>query len=363
MNKKFFGVALSFVPGIGNVLYKRLIEHFKRAEVVFKTTFKELMEVEGIGPQTASAIKNFDREILVEKELLAVEKANAGIITLEDDCYPSNLFKISDPPSILYVKGNITKADQFAVAVVGSRTPSKYGKCAANLISRDLATEGITIVSGMARGIDSICHKEALRAGGRTIAVLGNGIDIIYPPENEALYHEIIKNGAVISDFPIATPPDSVNFPDRNRIISGLSLGVVVVEAGTKSGSLITARFAASQGRNVFAVPGQIGSMRSKGTNRLIKNGASLLEHANDVVDIVLPEYRNHRATRNKTRVKENLSENAKLVLTVLTEGPLHIDMVTARSRLNVNEVSSILLTLELDGLITHLPGKIFIKN
>lgn len=363
MNKNFFGVALSLIPGIGSVLYKRLIDHFKRAELVFNASFQELTEVEGVGSRIALAIKTFDPKNLPEETLLMAEKANARILTLEDEDYPTNLLRIDNPPSVLYMKGEIKKADDFTVAVVGSRTPSRYGKLSASAISRDLAAEKITIVSGMARGIDSISHKEALHAGGRTIAVLGSGIDIIYPPENRGLFDEIIRNGAVISEFPISTPPDGINFPDRNRIISGLSLGVVIVEAGIKSGSLITAKFAVKQGKKVFAVPGEIGSIGSKGTNKLIKDGARLIEDAYDVIDVILPQYRDRKATRRGAGGEGDLSENAKLVLTTLTEGPLHIDTVAIRSGLNVNKVSTILLNLELDGLITHLPGKIFAKN
>ena len=186
---------------------------------------------------------------------------------------------------------------------------------------------------------------------------------MIYPPENRELFSKICRNGAVVTEFPVSTPPDAVNFPNRNRIISGLSLGVVIVEAGIKSGSLITAKFAVSQGKKVFAVPGQIGSAGSKGTNKLIKEGASLVESADDVMSAILPQYRGYKENRGEVKKGENLSESAKRILTTLTEGPLHIDTVATRSRLNVNEVSSILLNLELSGLITQLPGKTFIRN
>ena len=363
MDKKNFGIALSLVPGIGCVLYKRLIDGFKKAEVVFDAPFQELTSIDGIGHEIALAIKNFNQGDLVENRLFMARKANASILTLEDEDYPTNLMKINNPPPMLYMKGKIKKDDHFAVAVVGSRTPSGYGELTARSISRDLAAEGITIVSGMARGIDAISHKEALSAGGRTIAVLGSGIDVIYPPENRELFNKICRNGAVVTEFPVSTPPDAVNFPNRNRIISGLSLGVVIVEAGVKSGSLITAKFAVSQGKKVFAVPGQIGAVGSKGTNKLIKEGARLVESADDVMSAILPQYRDYKEGRRGTRKEGNLSKNAKQIMTTLTEGPLHIDTVVTRSRLNVNEVSSILLNLELSGLIVQLPGKIFTRN
>jgi DNA processing protein len=363
MDKNFFGIALSLVPGIGCVLYKRLIDYFKKAEAVFDASLQELMNIDGIGHETALAIKNFDQGDLVENWLSMAKKVNARILTLEDEDYPTNLMRINNPPPVLYMKGEIKKDDHFAAAVVGSRTPSGYGELAARSISRDLAAEGITIVSGMARGIDAISHKEALSAGGRTIAVLGSGIDVIYPPENRELFNKICRNGAVITEFPVSTPPDAVNFPNRNRIISGLSLGVVIVEAGVKSGSLITAKFAVSQGKKVFAVPGQIGSVGSRGTNKLIKEGAMLVESADDVMSAILPQYRDYKENRGGVKRGENLSETAKQILTTLTEGPLHIDTVAAKSRLNINEVSSILLNLELSGLIIQLPGKIFTIN
>ncbi|MFH2013129.1 MAG: DNA-processing protein DprA [Pseudomonadota bacterium] len=363
VENKFFGIALNLVSGIGCVLYKRLIDYFKKAEAVFDTSIQELMTIDGIGHETALAIKNFNQWDLVEDNLSMAKKVNARILTLEDEDYPTNLKKTNDPPPVIYTKGEIKKDDKFAIAVVGSRSPSVYGKSVARSINRDLANEGITIVSGMARGIDAISHKEALSAGGRTIAVLGSGIDVIYPPENRELFNKICCNGAVITEFPVSTPPNAVNFPNRNRIISGLSLGVVIVEAGVKSGSLITARFAVGQGKKIFAVPGQVGSVGSKGTNKLIKEGAMLVESADDVMSAILPQYRDHTNNKEHTKKSDNLSEMAKQVLATLTEGPLHIDTVVNKSKLNVNEVSSILLNLELSGLIVQLPGKIFMRT
>jgi len=363
MDKNFFGLALNLVPGIGSVLYKRLIDYFKSAEAVFSAPYQEILKVDGIGSKAALAINNFTQNALVEEKLLLTKRAKARLLTLEDEDYPTNLLRINNPPPVLYVKGMIKKDDQFAVAVVGSRTPSKYGELVAGSISRDLAAEGITIVSGMARGIDSISHREALYTGGRTIAVLGSGIDIIYPPENSGLFDKIVQNGAIVTEYPISTPPDGINFPNRNRIISGLSLGVVIVEAGAKSGSLITAELAVRQGRKLFAVPGQIGSTGSKGTNRLIKDGATLIENADDVLKTIIPPHRNYEKTTRGHRVEKELPRNAELIMTALSEEPLHIDVIAIKSKLHINEVSTILLNLELDDLITQLPGKVFAKN
>ena len=358
MHKEYFGIALSLVPGIGCVLYKRLIDYFKKAEVVFDASFQELTNIDGIGHETALAIKNFDQGGLVENRLLMAKKVNACILTLEDEGYPANLMKINNPPPMLYMKGEIKKDDHFAVAVVGSRTPSGYGESTARSISRDLAAEGITIVSGMARGIDAISHREALSAGGRTIAVLGSGIDVIYPPENRELFNKICRNGAVVTEFPVSTPPDAVNFPNRNRIISGLSLGVVIVEAGVKSGSLITAKFAVSQGKKVFAVPGQIGSVGSKGTNRLIKEGARVVTSASDIIE-----------TLNLTQATAYISaktimpegENEKKIASLLSFEPIHIDELVRASGLDTAAANSTLVIMEMKGMIKNLGGMYYI--
>ncbi|MDY6856160.1 MAG: DNA-processing protein DprA [Thermodesulfobacteriota bacterium] len=363
MDKDFWAVALSLVPGIGSVLFKKLIYHFKAAESVFKASFKELMTVEGVGIKTAHAIKNFNKEDQVQERLLTTRKKDVQVLTLENESYPSNLLKIDNPPPILYVKGKLKRDDQFAIAVVGSRNPSKYGELATGLITRDLAEKGITIVSGMARGIDTISHKEALNADGRTLAVLGSGIDVIYPPENRKLFERITQKGAVLTEFPISTPPDSVNFPHRNRIISGLTLGVVIIEAGYRSGSLITAKLATRQNRMIFAVPGQIGFDRSRGTNKLIKNGAILVENANDILNEIVPKDKLYNEASKGQSKEVKLSPNAKIVIDELSEDPVPIDSIIIRTGLSVNDVSTVLLDLELRGFVKQLPGKIFIKN
>lgn len=363
MDKDFFGVALSLVPGIGGVLYKKLINHFNKAEAVFRASFQELIEVEDIGFKTALAIKKFDKKALVEENIFSAKRIGARIVLLEDEDYPVNLLNISNPPPVLFIKGELSEEDRFAAAVIGSRDPSRYGESVAASISRDLAADGMTLVSGMARGIDSISHREALRAGGRTIAVLGSGIDVIYPPENRGLFDKIIHSGAVVTEFPMSTPPNGINFPNRNRIISGLSLGVVIVEAGMKSGSLITAQCAIKQGREVFAVPGKIGYAGSRGTNKLIKDGGKLVENAKDVMDVLSPQFGDNKETPARSEVESILPKNAELILDTLTEEPLHIDDVAIKSRLNIKEVSTLLLHLEMSGFISQLPGKIFMRN
>ncbi|UCD83300.1 MAG: DNA-processing protein DprA [Deltaproteobacteria bacterium] len=363
MKDRFYWLALSFIPGIGNVIYQRLIKHFQDAEKVFQASREELLKVPNMRAKNAEAIRGFKDWERVKKEIELVEENQVKLLTWGDEDYPENLRNIYDPPSVLYIKGDILKEDNLAVAVVGSRNPTEYGRLATERIGRDLTRQGITVVSGMARGIDSSSHKGALSGGGRTIAVLGSGIDVIYPPENKGLYHEIAARGAVISEFPMGTHPDGVNFPARNRIISGLSLGVVIVEATLRSGSLITANCALEQGREVFAVPGNVSSPRSRGTNMLIKKGAKLVEEARDVLEEILPQLGASRREReDEDEIPPDLSEDERKIFDVLEKEPLHIDRITVKSGLKANQALAVLLNLELNGLIKQLAGKMFIR-
>ena len=283
--KKYYWLALNMVPGIGRKLYHRLINHFHFPEKVFQATNSQLLQIEGVGENLAATITSFDVDKVIEQEKKLVTLNHVSIITFQDDIYPENLKKIYDPPPVLYMKGSIAKMDNIAVAIVGTRIPSRYGKLVTEKISSELAERGVTIISGMASGIDSIAHRSAIAAGGRTIAVFGCGVNMTYPTENINLKEKIIENGAVLSEFPMNTRPERTNFPMRNRIISGLSLGTIVIEAAEKSGALITSDFALEQGKDVFAVPGNINSPKSKGTNRLIKMWAKLIENAEDVIE------------------------------------------------------------------------------
>ncbi|PIU41777.1 MAG: DNA-protecting protein DprA [Candidatus Omnitrophica bacterium CG07_land_8_20_14_0_80_42_15] len=282
-------------------------------------------------------------------------------IKRSDPKYPKNLRDTYDPPEVLYVNGELLPQDEAAVALVGTRRPTYYGMQACEKLSYDLALYGITIVSGMARGIDTAAHRGALKAGGRTIAVLGSGHDNIYPKENKKLYEEITKSGAVVSEFPDDTPPYKWNFPQRNRVISGLSLGVVVIEAPKKSGALITVDFALEQGREVFAMPGKVNSLASEGTHQLIKDGAKLVENANDIIEeleIKLKKF----LKENKT--KENnllLDEKEEEICRFLTDEPKHIDEIALESKIPVNKVLSVLTQLVIKRVVKELPGKKFI--
>jgi DNA processing protein len=271
---------------------------------------------------------------------------------------------IYDPPALLYLRGALRREDELAVAIVGSRKTSAYGREVTERIGRDLARHGVTVVSGMARGIDSVAHKGALQGGGRTIAVLGCGVDVIYPSENRNLFHQIIEQGAVLSEFPMGSPPEAGHFPRRNRIISGLSIGVVIVQASGESGSLITAGYALEQGREVFAVPGNIGAEGSRGTNQLIKEGAKLVESSEDILEEVLPQWRREGETAQKGGdAVLTLTEAEKCLYGLLDETPLHIDALIRESQLDPGSVSSLLLNLELKGLISQWPGKCFSKK
>ena len=359
-----YWLALSLTPGVGSVLIKRLLDRFKTPEAVFHAPLRDLMRIEGLGERVASEIQKGPLEKAVKKELALLEKVNGKIVVLSDDTYPKRLKDIYDPPALLYVRGELRKGDELAVAIVGSRKTSPYGRWFTEKIGQDLAARGVTIVSGMARGIDSMAHKGALQGGGRTIAVLGCGIDVIYPSENRNLFYQIIEHGAVLSEFPMGSPPEGGHFPRRNRIISGLSIGAVIVQASAESGSLITARYALEQGREVFAVPGNVGAEGSRGTNQLIKEGAKLVESSEDILEDILPQWNREGETAQKAEAPgAGLAGEEKILYELLGETPLHIDAIIRESQLDPGKVSSHLLNLELKGLISQWPGKCFSKK
>ncbi len=289
MQDKEYIVALNMVAGLGSLQIKRLLEVFSDPAKIFRAPAFELKKAAGISEKHCFAIRRVITSKELKKELTVIEKEKIGLLVVEDEEYPLNLKKIYDPPPLLYVKGSIIKSDAVAIAVVGSRKSSAYGRQITERLSSDLARYRISVVSGLARGIDTASHKGALKAGGRTIGVLGSGLARMYPPENLSLCEEIAAGGAVISELPLFAPPYPQNFPKRNRIISGLSIGVVVVEARKRSGSLITADCALEQGREVFAIPGNAGYLNSEGTNHLIRQGAALVENAEDIVNEFKP--------------------------------------------------------------------------
>lgn len=363
-------LALKAIPGISDNLYKRLIEKFGSPEEVLKAEGKDLARVPEIKRAVVRTIRekrvpapSADRDIAKELEL--IKKHSIDIITLANESYPASLKAIYDPPPLLYVKGKIKRGDKNAIAIVGSRRATTYGRLTAQRLSAQLAARGITIVSGMARGIDSEAHKGALAVGGRTIAVLGCGIDVVYPPENGALEEKIASSGAVITEFPFGTRPFAGNFPKRNRIISGLSIGVIIVEAAQRSGALITARFALEQGREVFAVPGSTTSPYSKGTHNLIKEGAKLVEDIDDILEELKPliEIRMEKGKESQDSLRPLLSKGEEIIYNLVTQEPKHIDLLIQESKLSAQKVIGTLMNLQLKRLVKELSGKNFIRK
>lgn len=358
-------LCLNMIKGLGPVKIRRLIEHFKKPKDILSAGVNKLRNVEGIDEILAGSIRSHSKEVPLEKELKLIKELGLRILSILDDGYPKNLKETYDPPVIIYVKGIIKKEDDLSISIVGTRQPSYYGLSQAEKFSYVLASRGITVVSGMARGVDSASHKGALKAGGRTIAVLGSGLGIIYPSENRELFERISANGAVISEFPIKTPPNRENFPRRNRIISGLSLGTLVVEAAKNSGSLITARFALEQNREVFALPGNVSSSGSIGTNKLIKEGAKLVEGIEDIIEEIEPF---RKLVEKKKANKETgpdfsaLDIKERLFVKALSnDNPAHLDQIIADLNLPAGELIALAARLELRGLIKQLPGKFFV--
>jgi DNA processing protein len=346
------------VPGVGPARFYKLLETFGSMKDAWNSSLPELRSL--IGEKAVTGLHetktNWDPELEMEK----INRYGYGIYCFINPDYPPLLKKITDPPPVLYARGKFEYGDDVAVAIIGTRNPTPMGAHNAREFAACLSRQGLTIVSGLARGIDSEGHRGAIEAGGRTIAVLGSGVDIPYPPENESLLEEIVAHGVVISEFPIGTEPLAKNFPARNRIISGLSLGIIVVEAAQDSGSLITAGFALEQGREVFAVPGNITSEGSKGPHRLIKQGAKLIENYMDVLsELSIPHL---AATETGQTTFELLSEIEKRVIEVMTREPLHIDQILRRSSLASAQVNSALVQLELKGTVKRFPGQLYVR-
>jgi len=363
-----YWIALKSIKGIGYVSFPALVDRFGSPAAVFGASVSDLQQTDGISRQIAEAIVHFRGWDNVKAELELIRKNNINIITYQDELYPGQLLNVYDRPPYIYVRGNLSSED-INLAIVGSRAASTYGKYTTERISRDLALQGVTVVSGMARGIDSSAHRGAITAHGRTVAILGSGLDVIYPPENKKLFADIIENGAAISEFPMGTPPRSTNFPARNRIISGMSYGVVIVEAGEKSGSLITARLALEQGREVFAVPGSIDSAGSRGTNKLIKQGAKLIENTEDILEEILPQIERKKPLKGfsapetlnvSSPCAEKLNAAEQKLYDLVSQKRMHIDDLISVTGFSSADILSALTTMELKGIVRQHPGKFF---
>jgi DNA processing protein len=357
-----YWLALRRVAGVGAVTFRKLIERFGSPRAVFEGDASAL-EAAGLRGAQVGAIRAFSGWAEIESQAALLKGQAIELLNLWEEAYPERLAAIFDPPPLLFLKGDFSPADRLAVAVVGTRAASYYGRSVCERLSGDLATRGVTIVSGLARGIDTAAHRAALDAGGRTIAVAACGLDVNYPAENRKLAQQIAESGVLVSELPPGTQPDRSHFPARNRIISGLSLGVVVVEAGARSGALITARCALEQGREVFAVPGSIQAPSSAGPHQLLRQGAKLVERAEDVLEEIYPWAACPRVDEKAAQFNEpERSADESSVCRTLEGGPLHVDELARRCNLDQGPLALILLELELKGAIRQLPGGIFAR-
>jgi DNA processing protein len=395
-------IHLNLIQGVGLKTVQVLRDVFGTAERTLRATADELMKIDGLSPAMCDLLIRKPVLYPIERELELINEYGCQVLTLYDDAYPLHLKQIDTPPLVLYIKGELTPEDSLSISLVGSRNARDYGRKVSYRLSYQLAQRGLTVVSGLAKGIDTAAHRGALEAGGRTIAVMGNGLSVIYPAMNRDLVKKIEASGALVSEFPIAVKPKPGNFPRRNRIISGLTLGTVVVEASNRSGALITARLAGEQGREVFAVPGEIFSELSTGTHRLINNGAKLVNTVDDLLN-ELPQHALNQiqsptpvslmsgidtessqervppvekddpkltATQPPAEVQQpvqsapppDLTSDEKTVFDAIETPSSHIDTIVRATQLPISQVSSILLMLELKGIVQQLPGKQFTK-
>ena len=359
-DEKKITVALNTVPGFRAALFHRSLSRFSSAAGILKAGKESLSSVPGVGKAVAAAVASLEVEEAWQRERKKAGEWGVDIVTFFDEGYPEILRHIHDPPPVLYLRGSITTADAHSLAIVGSRAATVYGKATAERFARALAGRGVTVVSGLARGIDTSAHRGALEGGGRTIAVLGSGMDRLYPSENNRLAAEIASSGAVVTEFPFGSGPEKRHFPMRNRTISGLSLGLIVVEAAARSGALITAHLAMEQGREVFAVPGNVTSPRSDGPNALIRDGACLVRSIDDVFEELPYLAAAERATGDGLTA---LSDDERVILSRLGPDPLTVDEVIRQSPVPSSRTVSILTALEVKGLIRQYAGRRFVRH
>src|SRR6266581_3443012 len=364
MNATEACIALNMLPTVGPVRLRKLLEVFKQPQQILAAKRSELRKIEGIGNEVAEQITNWESTVDLAAELACVREFEVTVITQESSAYPKSLREIHAPPIVLYVWGELQEHDHHAIGVIGARRTTHYGMESAKKLAYQLAYAGLTVISGLARGIDTAAHQGALAAKGRTVAVIGSGLMKLYPPENAALAEKIRSgNGAIISEFSMEIEPDRQTFPMRNRIISGWSHGILVVEAGINSGALITAAQALEQGRSVYAVPGHINSPTAHGSNRLIQQGAKLVMDASDILDdlqILLPE--KEKIPIATGRALPELSPNERRVYDAINPTETPIDQIASKCDLPSATVSSTLLALELKRLVKQLPGKYFVR-
>ena len=363
--------------GVGPVTFKRMLEKFGSVERVFSTSVMELTKVDGIGTKTAESITRTRNDFNADKELALAARLGVWLVNLDDPRYPPALKAVYDPPPVLYVKGTLQRSDSLAVGIVGSRRCSHYGLEQSSRFAHFLAASGFTVVSGMARGIDTSAHRGALSAGGRTIAVQGCGLANVFPPENKKLFEQISEHGACVSELPLEYEPLAENFPGRNRIIAGLSMGVIVAEAALRSGALLTAKAALEYDRDVMAIPGRIDSPMAKGVNSLIKQGAKPIDSVEDVMEALgyIGNTLKHHTTDCSAAAEKNvqkqlfdisrldLDSHEQTIHDCFTSSPMHIEEIISATGLGPGKVNAGLISLRLKGLIKDLPGSIYVKN
>lgn len=364
MNSVIEWLSLSLAPGLGPRSWKKLLEAFENPGQVLQASLKELQNRTALSGKVLSGIQPDRLRKAAEKELKKADQAGVAIVTQKDSSYPDLLENIHDPPPLLYVKGNLELLNGRCVGMVGARAATTYGKRIALDFARRLSLQGVTVVSGLALGIDTAAHQGALQGTGDTIGVLGCGVDVIYPRQNKSLYESIASKGAVISEYPFGTKPDAFRFPARNRIISGLSQGIIVIEAARKSGSLITADFALEQGREVFAIPGRVDSAKSEGTHRLLQNGATLVHTVSDIMEELDPAFyfteKINSSTPEQLLPDDIVSDDEKKLLNFIDIYPQSIDEIIQQCGMSPQKVNELLLTLELKGVVEALAGKQF---
>ncbi len=361
MNKDLFNIVrILNIPGVGPRKTLDLLAQFKTLDNIFKASYQDLVKISGIKDRIARAILDAVDEELIEGQIKLIEKFNVELVSIWDDAYPERLKEIYDPPIALFCRGNLDLLRGECIGIVGTRTPTSYGKDIATEFSRELSQRNMTVVSGAAKGVDSIVHGSCLNASGKTIAVLGNGVDRVYPAENRKLYDDLVGNGLLISEFLMGSKPDAPNFPRRNRIISGLSLGTVVIEAAERSGSLITAYFALDQNREVFAIPGSIKSRQSQGTNQLIKQGAILVSSVEDIFEELGEKYKMGQSQGQQELSISTDSKEAAILEHMPGSDLIQIDDLASLSGQTTFALLSTLLQMEMKGLVQQSPGKYF---
>jgi DNA processing protein len=348
-----YWVGFNIVPAIGPAKVRALLDHFGDLETAWRADSDALKQA-GLDRRALYNLGKVRDQLDLDAEMAKLIKHHVTVLTWEDPAYPSLLKQIYAPPPVLYVRGELTPDDEWAVALVGTRRATSYGKQVARMLGADLARSGVTVVSGLARGIDGLAHQAALDAGGRTVAVTACGLDRVYPPEHRNLAQAIMENGAMVSDYPLGTRPEARNFPPRNRIISGLSLGVAVIEAGRRSGALITTEFALEQGRDVFAVPGNIVSRNSIGCNRLIRDGARMVLSVQDILEELNLTMIEHQSEARAVLPADPIEAR---LLSLVSDDPAHVDELCRQSELSIQQVSSTLAMMELKGMVRQVGG------